>query len=112
MDLKNRLEKIKKILDTNKADDIKIFDLLDKEYIVDGVVIATALANKHLLALLDYLKKELKPDEEFLHVDSSDDWIVIDLGDILIHLMSEEARQKYHLEEFSKGFKRDENIPA
>jgi len=47
------------------------------------------------------LKKELKPlGEVFLHIDESDDWVVVDLGDILIHLMTSEARQTYNMEEF------------
>jgi len=100
MILDDRLEKITQILDKNKAMDIQKFDLSQKEYIVDGVVVATAMANKHLYALLDFLKEELKPKEQFLHIDKSDEWIVIDLGDILVHLMSEEARSKYNLEEF------------
>ena len=42
--------------------------------------------------------------EEFLFTEESDDWTVIDLGDILIHLMSEEYREKYKLEEFLNKF--------
>jgi ribosome-associated protein len=62
------------------------------------------MGQKHGFALLDELKKQLKPDEEFLFIDESDDWTVVDLGDILIHLMSEEYRAKYQLEEFLKEF--------
>ena len=98
------MQKIAKILDDKKALDVEIFDLSDKDYFVDGVVIATTMGQKHGFALLDELKKQLKPDEEFLFIDESDDWTVIDLGDILIHLMSEEYRAKYQLEEFLKKF--------
>jgi ribosome-associated protein len=38
--------------------------------------------------------------EEFLRIDDSDDWTIIDLGDILIHLMSQEYRSRYKIEEF------------
>ncbi len=88
-----------------KAENIEVFDLTSKDYVVDYVVIATTLNSKHAFALLDYLKVDLKPKgEEFLRVDEDEDWTVIDLGDIFIHLMSEKYREKYSLEEFLKEF--------
>jgi ribosome silencing factor RsfS/YbeB/iojap len=106
--LDDRLQKIQDILSNNKAEDIQKFNLLDKEYMVDGVVVATAMADRHLDALLNFLKKELKKSESFLHIEQSDSWIVVDMGDILVHLMDKNAREKYHLEEFLQEFKRDE----
>lgn len=99
--MNTRLEKIKKLLDDKKAENIEVIDLKNKDYIVDYVVIATTLNAKHGIALLDHLKKELKPDgEQFLRVDEDDDWTICDLGDMFIHLMSEKYREKYSLEEF------------
>jgi ribosome-associated protein len=109
MSMEQRIEKIVKVLDDKKALDIESFDLSNDDYFVDYVVIATTMGQKHGFALLDELKKKLKPEEKFLFVDESDDWIVIDLGDILIHLMSEEYRAKYQLEEFLNSIKRDNN---
>ena len=108
MSLDDRLQKIQDILSNNKAEDIQKFNLLDKEYMVDGVVVATAMVDRHLDALLNFLKKELKKSESFLHIEQSDSWIVVDMGDILVHLMDKNAREKYHLEEFLQEFKRDE----
>ncbi|AXK48169.1 ribosome silencing factor [Aliarcobacter trophiarum LMG 25534] len=105
--MNNRIENIKAILEDKKAVDVEVFDLSSKEYLVDYVVIATTLNPKHASALLDYLKIELKPQgEEFLRVDEDDNWTVIDLGDIFIHLMSEKYREKYNLEEFLESFQR------
>ena len=99
--MNTRLENIKKILDDKKAENIEIIDLTSKDYIVDYVVIATTLNPKHGFALLNYLKSDLKPQgEEFLRVDEDDEWTIIDLGDMFIHLMSEKYRNKYSLEEF------------
>ncbi|MDH4945216.1 ribosome silencing factor [Sulfurimonas sp. C5] len=96
----NRIEKITSILDQNKAEAIEVFDLLGKDYFVDYAIIASSLGQKHTVALLDHLKKGLKPDEHFNNVDESGDWIVIDLGDILIHIMTPEYRIKYDMESF------------
>lgn len=99
--MNTRLENIKKILDEKKAENIEIIDLRSKEYIVDYVVIATTLNPKHGYALLDYLRIDLKPKgEEFLRVDEDDEWTIIDLGDMFIHLMSDNYRKKYSLEDF------------
>ena len=105
--MNSRINKIRDILDDKKASDIEIFDLTSKDYLVDYVVIATTLNPKHGFALLDHLKTELKPSgEEFLRVDEDDNWTVIDLGDVFIHLMSEIYREKYNLEDFLDSFQR------
>jgi nicotinate-nucleotide adenylyltransferase len=99
--LKSRIEKIVDILDNKKAENIEVIDLKQNDYLVDSVVVATTLNPKHAMALLNFLKEDLKPDgEEFLRVDEDEDWTVIDLGDIFVHLMSEQYREKYSIEEF------------
>jgi len=98
--MQERIEKISAVLDKNKADNIEVFNLSDKDYFVDQVVIATSLNAKHTEALLNYMKNELKPAETFLGTDVSDEWVVADLGDILIHIMTAEYRTRYNMEEF------------
>lgn len=105
MDIESRLEFIKEVLDKNKAENIEKFNLENSEYMANGVVIATAMVDRHMLALESELRKELKPaGEEFLHSDASDEWIALDLGDIIIHIMTSKAREKYHMEEFLREF--------
>lgn len=99
--MNDRLELITKELDDKKATDIQIFDMKDSNYFVDFVIVATSMGDRHSLALLDYLKNILKKNgEQFLNIEATGDWIVVDLGDILIHLLSPEFRSKYNLEEF------------
>lgn len=101
MSVEARAERIVTFLDDKKADELEVFNLDEVDYIAKRVVIASAISAKHASALADQLKKELKPlGESFLHVDESDEWVVVDLGDILIHLMTTEARQTYSIEEF------------
>ena len=101
MSIQERAERIVTFLDDKKADELEVFNLDEVDYIAKRVVIANAISSKHAAALADMLKKELKPlGEVFLHIDESDDWVVVDLGDILIHLMTSEARQTYNMEEF------------
>ncbi|ABB45030.1 Iojap-related protein [Sulfurimonas denitrificans DSM 1251] len=98
--MQNRIEKITDVLDKNKAENIEVFDLREKNYFVDYAIIASSLGSRHTSALLDHLKNELKPAEKFNAVDESSDWIVVDLGDVLIHIMTPEYRVKYDMESF------------
>ncbi|MGP1486193.1 MAG: ribosome silencing factor [Campylobacter sp.] len=99
--MQDRIERIVKILDEKKAENIEAIDMRSKEYFTNFVIIATTLGERHAYSLIDELKVNLKDNgENFLAVESSEEWSVIDLGDILIHLMSAEYRTKYNIEEF------------
>ncbi len=99
--MQNRIDRIVSLLDEKKAENIQAFDMKDSEYFVDEVIIASTLGDKHGISLLEYLKKLLKEmDEKILYIQEGENWVVIDLGDLLIHLMSPEYRSKYNIEEF------------
>ena len=106
-----RIEEIISLLDEKKANNIETFDLTGKSYMVDNVVVATALNSKHGSSLVTYLKEELKPlGEEFFRVDDADDWTIVDLGDILIHIMTQSHREKYNMEDFLESIKRGDEL--
>jgi len=101
MTIEQRIENIVTLLDEKKAEEIEVFNLDDADYIAKRVIIANSLNGKHTQALVDELKRTLKPKgETFLATDLSDEWAVLDLGDILIHIMIPEYRQRYSLEAF------------
>jgi nicotinate-nucleotide adenylyltransferase len=105
--MKERIERIVTLLDEKKAENIQVFNMEGKDYFVHTVIIATTLGERHGMALLDELKDQLKPKgEEFLHVDPASEWVVVDLGDMLIHLMTPEYRARYNLEEFLSDFEK------
>lgn len=117
MTIEERVANIVAILDEKKADEIEVFNLENADYIAKRVIIANSLNGKHTLALADHLKKELKTKgDTFLASDISDEWVVADLGDILIHIMIPEYRQRYSLEQFLSELvenqKNKENTPA
>ena len=101
MTIEERIAGIVEILDDKKAEEIEVFNLQNADYIAKRVVIANSLNGKHTLALFEHLKKGLKEQGDvFLASDVSDEWAVADLGDILIHIMIPEYRQRYSLETF------------
>jgi len=111
MQILQRIENIKSALDEKKANDIEVIDLQGKNYIVDYVIISTSLNQKHSIALVESLKDTLKPlGEEFLRVDEDENWSIIDLGDMLIHIMTDEYRQRYNLEEFLSKIQNQEEL--
>lgn len=111
MAIKDSLDFIINLLDSKKAENIKLFDLTKSNYITQYVIIATSLANKHGFALLDALKIDLKQRGEiFYKIDEENgDWIVVDLGDIIIHLFTENHRKKFNLEEFLENYNKLQN---
>ncbi len=105
-----RCKDIKELLEKKKGEDVAVIDTAKGDYFVDRVVIATTLSDKHTAALLDHMKEELKPKgEQFLKVQEGEEWIVVDLGDILVHLMTQAYRDKYKIEEFLEELMCDKN---
>lgn len=108
-DPKQRAEKIAEILNEKKAEDVQIIDMEGREYIAKFVVIATMLTARHAASLIEELKSVLKPlGEEFLAIESGDEWSVVDLGDIIVHLISEAYRAKYNIEDFLDKLKKEQ----
>ncbi len=108
--LESRCKDIKEVLENKKGENVEVIDTRGGDYFVDSVIIATSLSDKHTAALLDYLKEELKPKgEQFLKVQEGEEWIVIDLGDILVHLMTQAYRDKYRIEEFLRELMSDKS---
>lgn len=108
-DPKQRAERIAEILNEKKAEDVQIIDMSEREYIAKFVVIATMLTARHAASLIEELKSVLKPlGEEFLAIESGDEWSVVDLGDIIVHLISEDYRAKYNIEDFLDKLKKEQ----
>lgn len=105
--METRIKTIVDLLSDKKAENIETVDLKGKGYIVDAVIIATALNNRHSIALLNYLRETLKPlGEEFVRVEEDGEWSIIDMGDMFIHIMTEAHRDTYNIEQFLREVKR------
>jgi ribosome silencing factor RsfS/YbeB/iojap len=109
--VQNLVDGIVELLDEKKAESIQVHDMKDSDYYVDSVILATTISSKHGAALKDYAIEYLKSHgEKGLHFEESDDWTIIDTGDMLIHLMSSEYRSMYNLEEFLEERKKEKKI--
>ena len=97
-DIKNNIEKI---LDNNKAENIKSINLKNKSYIADYMIIASGNSSRHLQALSEILVSELKKigvGEFNIEGRESNDWKLVDINDIIIHIFHPEKREFYDLE--------------
>ena len=88
-------------LDDDKAEDIVSIDLTDKSSVADKMIVASGRSHRHVGALADHLLRTLK-DAGFgrARVEGMPhcDWVLIDAGDLIIHLFRPEVRQFYNIE--------------
>ena len=93
--------KIKEILEEKKAIDTNILHVQDKFVIADYFVIATGTSSTHVKALADEVEFELK-NLDVLPLSHegkmSNSWVLLDCGDVIVHIFSKEARDFYDLE--------------
>ena len=89
------------VLDENKAEDIVSIDLANKCSFADFMVVASGRSQRHVAALADHvadaLKKAGMPPLNIEGKDSAD-WVLIDAGDVVVHLFRPEVRQFYNIE--------------
>lgn len=94
-------QQIATILDTNKGEDIVTLNLRNKCSFADFMIVASGRAPRHVSALADYVAEMLKKQgNPPLSVEGkeSGDWVLIDAGDIIVHIFRPEVRQFYNIE--------------
>jgi ribosome-associated protein len=93
-------------LEDVKAQDIQVIDVRDKQSITDYMIIATGTSNRQISAMLEKVREQVKakgvqPLGEEGKGDS--DWVLLDLNDVIVHMMTAAARQFYDLERLWMG---------
>ncbi|ACG76664.1 uncharacterized Iojap-like protein [Phenylobacterium zucineum HLK1] len=88
-------------LDEDKAQDVVLIDLKGKSPVADALVVASGRSQRHVGAMADHLLRALKEAgygkcrvEGLPHAD----WVLIDTGDVIVHLFRPEVRAFYNLE--------------
>ena len=95
------LDAILQSLDDDKAEDVVAIDLRGKSEIADNMVIASGRSTRQVSAMADHLIEKLKA--EFGIICRSEgkeqgDWVLIDAGDVIVHVFRPEVRDFYQLE--------------
>jgi len=88
-------------LDNEKAQDVVFIDLKNKSSVADGMIVASGRSHRHVGAMADHLLRALKDAgygrarvEGLPHCD----WVLIDAGDVIVHLFRPEVRAFYNIE--------------
>lgn len=95
------LDKIVKLLKDKKAINIKTIDIKEKTTLADYFVIASGTVGTHIKALADNVEEELKKERIYPNKIEgyNTEWILMDYGDVVVHIFIEQERQNYKLEE-------------
>ncbi|MBP0579637.1 ribosome silencing factor [Labrys sp. LIt4] len=102
-------------LDDMKAEEIVEIDLRGKSAIADVMIIATGRVARHVAAISDRIAKDLKenghgnPRIEGVPVC---DWVLIDTGDVIVHVFRPEVRAFYNLEKMWSSGRPNELLPS
>lgn len=95
------LELVLASLEDSKAEDIVSIDITGKSALGDHMVVASGRSSRHVAAICEHLISDLK-DEGLgnARVEGLDtgDWVLIDTGDIIVHVFRPEIREFYNIE--------------
>ncbi|RPE91965.1 ribosome-associated protein [Frederiksenia canicola] len=97
----NLVDFLTKTLEGLKAEDIQTIDVKGKSSITDTMILATGTSSRHVASTADNLINESKKVgvDVFAHEGKAvADWIVIDFGQAIVHILQRESREMYQLE--------------
>ncbi|MDZ4372933.1 MAG: ribosome silencing factor [Phenylobacterium sp.] len=88
-------------LDDDKAQDVVFIDLKGKSPMADGLIVASGRSQRHVGAMADHLLRALKEagyGKCRIEGMPNADWVLIDAGDVIVHLFRPEVRTFYNIE--------------
>lgn len=92
--------KIVSALDEKKGINIQVLDMRDVVSYTEYIVVCTGTSTTHGSALIDTVEDSVKPELKPMYRNPVKDksWLVVDYGDVIVHVFSESARLFYDLE--------------
>lgn len=102
MDLKKLQRAVIDALEDVKAQDIKVFNTTHLTSLFDRVIIASASSNRQTRALANSVREKAKAMNVQIIASEGEEtgeWVLVDLGDIVVHIMQPAIREYYALEE-------------
>ncbi len=93
-------EMLAKVLDEKKAQNVITLDIRGKASFCDFLVIASGSVSRQVVALGDHLLRVLKNQGIYATIEGEEqgDWVLIDAGDVVVHIFRPEVRERYNLE--------------
>ena len=95
----NSVEIAMHALEEMKGKDITVIDTQGKTDVFDAMIIVTGTSDRHVKSLADRLVLDAKAKNlDVLGVEQDRSWVLVDLYDVIVHVMLEETREFYSLE--------------
>ena len=101
MQAEELLKIVETVLDERKGNNITTLDVRGKTSFTDYMVVVTGTSDRHLKSLCDYVVEKVKEQGVKplgIEGDLGSDWVLLDLGDVIVHAMTAQARGYYQLE--------------
>ncbi|MCS8587339.1 ribosome silencing factor [Leuconostoc citreum] len=101
LDVNTVLETAVKAIDGKKANNIVALDMRNVSLMADYFVIADAASNRQVQAIVTEVKDKVQAaggEVKLIEGFQSADWVLVDLGDVIVHVFSTEQRDFYNLE--------------
>ena len=101
MQAEKLLDIVQKELDERKGQHITTLDVRGKTSFTDYMVVTTGTSDRHLRSLCEYVSEKVKENGQKplgLEGDLGSDWVLLDLGDVIVHAMTAQSREFYQLE--------------
>ncbi len=95
------LKIVQDTLDERKGINITTLDVKDKTSVTDYMVVVTGNSSRHVKSLCNYIVENIKKQgfKPFgVEGESGAEWVLLDLGDVVVHIMTQEMRDFYQLE--------------
>lgn len=90
-----------KLAKAKKAGQIKVFDVRKMSDVTDSFLVCEGTSSTQIKAVADHIADECKKKKISFRQqgDANSGWIILDLGDVVVHVMLEEEREYYNLED-------------
>lgn len=102
MNIESKIKLVVDALEDVKAQDVTVLDTSKLTSLFERMVIATGTSNRQTRALADQVRVKVKEAGEYVgntEGEDSGDWVLVDLGDLIVHVMLAPVRAHYNLEE-------------
>lgn len=107
MQMTDILTPILAALDDGKARDVTVIDVRNKTSLTDYMVVASGTSDRHVSALGGIVIQRLKDESHLVPIGveglTQGEWVLVDFGDAIVHVMKPQVREFYQLEKLWQG---------
>lgn len=106
MESKEIVNMVLNVLDEGKGKDVTVIDVRNRTDFTDYMIVASGTSDRHVRSLAFQVLEKAKHeniDYQGLEGEGDGEWVLVDLGDAVIHVMKQQTREFYQLEKLWQG---------